>query len=302
MSDMLVVERAARSFGSAQAVRDVSLRVGSGATLGLLGPNGAGKTTMMRMILGIIAPSSGRITWKGAPIDARARKRLGYLPEERGLYGKLRVREQIAYFARLHGVAGPDVAPRVERWLAELDLIASAERHCAELSKGNQQKVQFACAAVHDPDLLILDEPFSGLDPMNAQTLLLAMRGLQRRGTTLILSSHQMWQLEDLCTEFCIIAGGRERAHGTLAELRAVRPYVTLRVGPASTALADALAQVPDAVALPEQTGFLNYRVPRTLALAPLVRTLVAAAPVTHVECIEASLQEIYLATIGAAA
>jgi ABC-2 type transport system ATP-binding protein len=298
----LVVDRVARSFGSVQAVRDVSFGVRGGATFGLLGPNGAGKTTTMRMILGIIAPSSGTISWRGAPIDARTRKRLGYLPEERGLYGKLSVRDQIAYFARLHGVAENEVARRVAGILDEIELAADAGRPCAELSKGNQQKVQFACAAVHDPELLILDEPFSGLDPVNAQILLRAMRALQQRGATLILSSHQMWQLEGLCTEYCIIAGGEGRAHGTLAELRALRPAFTLRAGPASEALRAAFARVPGAVALPSHDGYLDYRVPRTLPLEPLVRALVAAAPLTHFECIEPSLAEIYLEAIGAAA
>jgi ABC-2 type transport system ATP-binding protein len=299
---MLIVDRVARSFGSARAVKDVSLRVRDGATLGLLGPNGAGKTTTMRMILGIIAPASGSISWNGAPIDARVRKRFGYLPEERGLYGKLTVREQVEYFARLHGLAGSEVAPRAVRLLEELDLGASAERKCAELSKGNQQKVQFACAAVHEPDLLILDEPFSGLDPVNAGILLRAFAMLQRRGTSLILSSHQMWQLEDICTEFCIITAGEGRAHGTLAELRELWPAFTLRVGPASEALAAALADVAGAVALQAPEGFLDYRVPRALELAPLLHALVEIAPVTHFECIEPSLQEIYLDAIGAGA
>ena len=253
---MLSVARVWRSFGLVHAVCDVSFELPRGQTLGLLGPNGAGKTTTMRMVLGIYAPDRGTVSWDGSPIGDAMRKRLGYLPEERGLYGRLRVREQIVYFGRLHGLSRPDAGARARRWMAMLDIEEYADRPCSELSKGNQQKVQLACSAVHEPELLILDEPFSGLDPVNARMVLEAIDGLRRAGTTLVLSSHQMWQIETTCDRFCIIAGGEVRTSGTLAELRAAVPDRRLRVAPdtpASRALLDRFGR-PD----PDVAGELD--------------------------------------------
>ena len=299
----LVLSRVARSFGSVTAVRDVSLAVEPGTTFGLLGPNGAGKTTTMRMILGILVPDRGAVTWDGKPVDGRVRRRFGYLPEERGLYGKLKVREQIAYFGRLHGIASPDDERRADAWIERLGLGEYAARPCAELSKGNQQKVQVACAALHEPELLVLDEPFSGLDPVNAQVLLETLRSLQRGGTSLIMSSHQMWQLEDLCDAFCVIAGGTVRASGTLAQLRAGWPTRVVEVDPATDELRRVLEATPGARALPPpESGALAYEVPADADPAALLRRLVGAGDVTRFERVEPSLRDIYLRAIGEAA
>lgn len=299
----LVLSNVARSFGDVAAVRDVSFAVPSGATFGLLGPNGAGKTTTMRMILGILIPDRGSVRWEGKPIDGAVRRRFGYLPEERGLYGKLKVREQIAYFGRLHGVPRPVDVQRADRWIERLDLGAYANRRCGELSKGNQQKVQIACAALHEPELLVLDEPFSGLDPINAELLLQTLRELSATGTTLILSSHQLWQIEELCTSFCVIAGGVVRAAGTLPELRATWPTRVVAVEPANAALAAVLAQTPGARALSNaDRPALEYELPAQTDTAALLRALVAAGDVTRFERIEPSLRDIYLRATEAAA
>jgi ABC-2 type transport system ATP-binding protein len=293
---MLVLDRVQRSFGSVPAVRDISLAVARGSTFGLLGPNGAGKTTTMRMILGILLPDAGTVTWNGAPIDDAVRRRFGYLPEERGLYGKMTVRAQIVYFGRLHGLDENDAGRRADRWIDRLELGTYAQRPCSELSKGNQQKVQVACAALHDPEFIILDEPFSGLDPLNAEMLLSVLGDLQRRGATLVLSSHQMWQIEHLCDAFCIIAAGEVRAAGTLAELRATWPTRTIEVAPATPALAAVLAAEPGAVAREPANGSLSYDVPAETPLPPLLRRLVAAGDVHRFEPREPSLNDIYLA------
>lgn len=299
----LVLSNVARSFGDVAAVRDVSFAVPSGATFGLLGPNGAGKTTTMRMILGILIPDRGSVRWEGKPIDGAVRRRFGYLPEERGLYGKLKVREQIAYFGRLHGVPRPVDVQRADRWIERLDLGAYANRRCGELSKGNQQKVQIACAALHEPELLVLDEPFSGLDPINAELLLQTLRELSATGTTLILSSHQLWQIEELCTSFCVIAGGVVRAAGTLPELRATWPTRVVAVEPANAALAAVLAETPGARALSNaDRPALEYELPAQTDTAALLRALVAAGDVTRFERIEPSLRDIYLRATEAAA
>ncbi|HEY4440421.1 MAG TPA: ATP-binding cassette domain-containing protein [Candidatus Elarobacter sp.] len=291
----LVLSGVARSFGNVTAVRDVSFEVPAGTTFGLLGPNGAGKTTTMRMILGILPPDRGTVTWNGAPIDLHVRRRFGYLPEERGLYAKVKVRDHIAYFGRLHGVEPPDDKAGADQWIERLGLGEYANRRCGELSKGNQQKVQIACAALHHPELLILDEPFSGLDPVNAETLLDALRALREAGTTLILSSHQMWQIEDLCERFCIIAHGTVRASGTLTELRSGWPTRVVKVEPPSPALRAVIDAVPGARELPSPERLLVYEVPVSTDSASLLRALVAADAVTRFERVEPRLADIYV-------
>lgn len=297
---MLSVEHVRKSFGNVTAVRDVSFKIERGATFGLLGPNGAGKTTTMRMILGILTPDAGSMTWDGSRIDGKMRRRFGYLPEERGLYGKMKVLEQIAYFGRLHGLVEPQVSKRADYWIEHLRLGDYASRPAGELSKGNQQKVQVACSAVHEPELLVLDEPFSGLDPVNADMLLGTLKDLRSRGTTLVLSSHQMWQLEDLCTEFTIISNGENRASGTLARLRAEWPTRVLRVEPASDAVRGVLDRVPGARALGNENGAVDYEVGVATPLPEILRDLVAADAVTRFESIEPSLHDIYIRATGA--
>jgi len=299
---MLQLTDVSRSFGSVRAVQDITLTIPRGSTFGLLGPNGAGKTTTMRMILGILIPDAGSVTWDGRPIDGAVRRRFGYLPEERGLYGKMKVRDQIEYFGRLHGMRDPEVGTRTTAWMERLGVAQYANRPCAELSKGNQQKVQVACAAMHQPEFLILDEPFSGLDPVNAEILLGVLRDLQAGGSTLVLSSHQMWQIENLCTDFCIIANGAVRAKGTLEELRADWPSRVVEVEPAGAALAAVIAAEPGAHERPREPGKLAYDIPRDTDLPSLLRRLVAAGDITRFERLEPSLHEIYLRAIGDAA
>ncbi len=298
---MLEVVHVRKDFGSVRAVRDVSLTVPEGSTFGLLGPNGAGKTTTMRMILGILKPDGGAIAWKGTRVGRDSRRGFGYLPEERGLYGKMKVRDQIRYFARLHGLRDPNIAPRVASWIERLALQPFADRPCAELSKGNQQKVQVACAAVHQPQLLVLDEPFSGLDPVNAEVLLAVLRDMQQEGTALILSSHQMWQLEDLCGSFAIISDGENRVAGTLAELRSAWPTRVVRVTPASPESASVLDAVPGSQRYASANGATEYAVPASTDFSALLRKLVNGGPVSGFESVEPSLHEIYLHAIGAA-
>ena len=291
---MLVLEKVTRSFGRVRAVRGISFTVNTGSVFGLLGPNGAGKTTTMRMILGIYPPDGGTITWKGQPVDTTMRRRFGYLPEERGLYGRMRVRDQIAYFGRLHGMRSADAQKGAVEWIERLDIGEYADRACGELSKGNQQKVQVACAALHEPELLILDEPFSGLDPHNAEALLTAMQTLRRRGTTLVLSSHQMWQIERICSEFCVIAGGEVRARGTLGELRKAFPTRTVRVAPDTPEIRAVFRQAGAAEQSSEQDE-IAYAVAADADFGALLRDVVAAGPVTSFERAEPSLSDIYV-------
>jgi ABC-2 type transport system ATP-binding protein len=300
---MLALDHVSRSFGKVAAVRDVSFTVASGAVFGLLGPNGAGKTTTMRMILGIYPQDAGTITWHGEKIDAKLRLRFGYLPEERGLYGRVAVRDQIIYFARLHGLHLGEAERRADEWLKVLNIEEYAKRPSGELSKGNQQKVQMACAAAHGPELLILDEPFSGLDPVNAEAMVEAIGTLAARGTTLILSSHQMWQIEQVCSEFCIIAAGQVRTRGSLAELRDAFPTRTVRVAPDTPEIRavfdGAGVPVPPSLEGPRD-GEAAFSVPADADFGRLLRAAAAAGPLTTFDRVEPSLNDIYLRAIGA--
>jgi ABC-2 type transport system ATP-binding protein len=298
---MLVVDRVRRSFGSVEAVRDVSFEVEPGSIFALLGPNGAGKTTTMRMILGIYAPDGGAIRWNGQPLDLRVRRTFGYLPEERGLYGKMKVREHIAYFGRLHGVARDVALQRALQWMDVLGISGYAERACNELSKGNQQKVQMACAVVHAPTLLVLDEPFSGLDPMNAHTMLCCIQTLAAQGTTLILSSHQMFQIEEACSTFCIIGGGVVRASGTLGVLRQAFPTRVVRVSPDSAGVRAVFARYGAAEPIAAHDG-IEYELPASTDFGALLRDAVAAGPVESFERREPSLGQIYARALGVSA
>ncbi|MGI8547702.1 MAG: ABC transporter ATP-binding protein [Gemmatimonadaceae bacterium] len=207
------------------AVRELSLAVPAGTVYGLLGPNGAGKTTTIRMILNIIAPDTGSIQVLDMPANSPGLSdRIGYLPEERGLYRKMRVREVLLFLAQLKGVEAADANTRIDRWLDRLGL-RSAERdwgsaRVEELSRGMQQKVQFIGALVHDPDLVILDEPFSGLDPVNAQALKDSVMQLRRDGKTVIFSTHIIENAESMCDSVCIIAHGEKLLDGSVADVK----------------------------------------------------------------------------------
>ncbi len=299
---MLTVDHVRKEFGKVRAVGDVSFEIPTGITFGLLGPNGAGKTTTMRMILGILTPDRGSVTWNGRSVDGTMRRRFGYLPEERGLYGKMKVREQISFFGRLHGMVEPEISTQTGAWIERLGIGEYADRPCSELSKGNQQKVQVACAAVHRPEFLILDEPFSGLDPVNADMLLAIFNDLKAAGTTLVLSSHQMWQLEALCERFCIITQGENRASGTLADLRAAWATRVLRVAPGSPAVRAVLDKVPGASFVTTDRDSVDYSVPVSTDYSGVLKALVDTDAIVRFDAIEPSLHDIYIKTIGEAA
>jgi ABC-2 type transport system ATP-binding protein len=218
---VLSVERLKKSFGDVTALDDCSLQVKGGQMLGLLGPNGAGKTTLMRGVFGLIRPDAGEITWNGAPIDQPVRRRFGYMPEERGLYPKLEVRWQLVYLGRLHGMSELDAGTAADRWLEEFELSDRATSRVNELSHGNQQRVQLIAALIHDPELVILDEPFAGLDPIASEFMAGVLAELASRGTAILFSSHQLDVVEDLCRGVVIMHHGRVVLEGAVDELRA---------------------------------------------------------------------------------
>ena len=227
----LLLDTISKSFGGFQAVEDLSFSVDQGEIFGFLGPNGAGKTTTLRMILDIIPPTSGRILVLGSDNALPVRHRIGYLPEERGLYRKMRAFETIAYFASLRGVPGREARQRAFALLEEFGLDEFARNKNESLSKGMAQKVQLLATIAHDPELLILDEPFSGLDPINQATLEDLIRRLQSEGRTIIFSTHVMEHAERLCDRFLILAKSKKRFEGTLAQARdAFPPQVIIRL------------------------------------------------------------------------
>src|SRR5207302_5552629 len=197
-----------------------SFRASPGAVFGLLGPNGAGKTTTIRMILDIIEPDAGVVRWQGRRVDAAIRHTFGYLPEERGLYPKMKVRDQLLFLAQLHGVDAETAKRRIDALAASLNLTEHMAQAPLELSKGNQQKVQFIAAVAHEPPLLVLDEPFSGFDPVNVEVVKHSIRQLVARGTAVLLSSHRMEQVEELCQDVCIIDRSRAVLAGDLRDIK----------------------------------------------------------------------------------
>ena len=205
----LAVHEVVKRFDGITAVDGVSFDVAAGTVFGLLGPNGAGKTTIIRILLGILGADSGTCTYQGAPIDGQARRRFGYLPEERGLYQKTRLKETLVYLARLRGLSPADANSQVDSHLERFDLQEYGQKPIQALSKGNQQKVQFIAAVAHRPSLVVLDEPFAGLDPVNQLALKELLRELLAEGTTILLSTHRMEQVEQLCQAICLINRGR---------------------------------------------------------------------------------------------
>ena len=218
--DAIVLENVTKAYDSVIAVNSVSLKVRAGAILGLLGPNGAGKTTTIRMIMHILVPDSGSIQVLGDPVTDSTRDKIGYLPEERGLYPRMKVLEIIVFLAALHGLTQAEAARRTKEWLDRLGLSEWSDKKLVDLSKGMQQKVQFITSVIHRPPLMILDEPFSGLDPVNAATIQEIMLDMRKQGSTIVLSTHRMEQVERLCDAICLIDKGRNVLDG---ELRAIK-------------------------------------------------------------------------------
>lgn len=217
---MLKIEKVTKQFGKHTAVNDLSLEITANSLFGFLGGNGAGKTTSFRMILGLMDPTAGRITWNGKPITYDMSSKIGYLPEERGLYPKLSVEEQLVYLAKLRGMTKANALDEITYWLDRFKVPQNRKKKIEELSKGNQQKIQFMSAVLHKPELLILDEPFSGLDPVNVEMLQEAVIDLQKKGTTIVFSSHQMAQVEQLCRELCILVQGEAVVKGNLSDIK----------------------------------------------------------------------------------
>jgi len=218
--DALKIETVTKAFEGHLAVDSLDLTVPRGSIFGLLGPNGAGKTTSIRMVMNILIPDQGRIEVLGEAMNEQLKERIGYLPEERGLYPKMKVNEVLHYLAALKGVAARTARERTDRWLERVGLADWKDKKVEELSKGMQQKVQFVSTMIHDPELLILDEPFSGLDPVNVDQLKEIILELHEKGKTIVFSTHIMEQVEKLCEFICLINKGKKVLDGRLSEIK----------------------------------------------------------------------------------
>ena len=310
MSDAAVrIDKVIKRFASTVAVQDLSLTVPRGSVYGLLGPNGAGKTTTIRMILDIIVPDSGSITVLGRPhLEAGVSDRIGYLPEERGLYKKMQVRRVLRFLAELKGVDRKTADRRIDEWLHRLALTTPdkdwGNAKVDELSRGMQQKVQFIGTLLHEPDLVILDEPFSGLDPINAQALKDTVVELKKTGKTVIFSTHLMDNAERLCDSVCIIAHGRKVLDGEVAAVKQAQGMrnVALAIDGGGKTDIRAVLQDRSLVArADDQNRFFEIELAAGANPQELLRRVVATgANVRRFELISPSLHQIFLERVGA--
>jgi ABC-2 type transport system ATP-binding protein len=296
----LRVSEVVKRYGSFTAVDKISLDVKAGRVFGFLGPNGAGKTTTIRMIVGITAPDEGYIELFGERMSAALQDRIGYLPEERGLYKKMKVQEQLRYFAALKSVGQKKADERIDYWLNRMELTDWKTKKAADLSKGMSQKIQFIATVLHDPELVILDEPFSGLDPINVETLLSAIAELKASGKTIIFSTHLMETAERLCDDIILINKSKKVISGTLREVKSSfgKNLVALRcVG--GDAVLDDKAMV---TSITRHADELELELADGAIAQELLQRLVAAgAVITKFEQIEPSLNDIFIEKVRGA-
>ena len=288
------LSRVTKTFGAVVAVDDLSLSVPEGAVFGFIGPNGSGKTTTIRMIVNINYPDSGELMVFGEPMVPARTGLIGYLPEERGLYRKMKVRQLLQFFGELR--CGHKVSAEVDEWLARLDLSRCADRRVETLSKGMSQRVQFIAAVVPAPRLLILDEPFTGLDPVSADALRDAILYLRQRGATVILSTHDMSVAETLCDNIFMIFGGRKVLDGSLESIQAQYGNDTVRV---SVSDPGALANLPGAELIRDLGQAQELRIDRSCDPQRLLRTLVERTGVNSFSVAKPSLHDIFVRIAG---
>jgi ABC-2 type transport system ATP-binding protein len=292
----LVLDGVAKSFSGHQAVLDLSLQVPRGSILGLLGPNGAGKTTTLRMVMNVFAPDRGTIEILGRPADHAARDRIGYMPEERGLYPRMTLEEQLVFMAAIKGVAQREARRRLAPWLERLGLAEWRKRKTNELSKGMQQKAQFIATVLHEPEILIMDEPMSGLDPVGMDVMREVMLDLHRRGTTIVLSSHQMDAVERLCDRVALINRGQKLLDGAVSELKARHGRNTLAL--AYDGDGSFLSGLPGVAKLTDFGQYVEVRLSDGCDPQPLLREMAARLRVRRFEIVEPSLHDIFVETV----
>ena len=297
MNDKAIVLKGIRkAFAGHVAVKDLSLEVPQGSVFGLLGPNGAGKTTTLRMVMNILGPDSGTIEILGKPADQAARDRIGYMPEERGLYPRMVLEEQLVFMAAIKGMGRKDAEKRLGPWLERFGLADWRKKKTNELSKGMQQKAQFIATVLHEPDVLFMDEPMSGLDPVGMDVMREAMLDLRRKGATIVLSSHQMEAVEKLCDRVALINRGEKVLDGTVSEVKA-------RHGKNTVVLAydgdgSFLASRPGVAKVTDFGQYVEVRLQEGTDPQPLLREAVERLRLRRFEIVEPSLHDIFVETV----
>jgi len=289
----IALEGVTKAFAGYVAVSDLSLSIPRGSVYGLLGPNGAGKTTTLRMVMNILAPDAGTVRLLGRRADQAARDRVGYMPEERGLYPRMTVEDQLLFFAAIKGVSRAEAARRLGPWLERLGLAAWRRRKVNELSKGMQQKVQLVATVLHEPEVLILDEPLAGLDPVGSDLVRDVLLDLRRQGRTLVLSSHEMETVERLCDAITLINGGRKVLEGTVSEVKS-------RHGKNTVVLAYEgdgafLAGLPGVAKLNDFGRYVELRMREGYDPQEILREAAARLRVSRFEIVEPSLRDIFV-------
>ena len=288
---MLDIRGISKRFGTHLALDGVTFTVGPGEVFGFVGSNGAGKTTTMRIVLGVLEADAGEVRWQDRPLDADLRRRIGYMPEERGLYPKMKVGEQLRYLARLHGMSRADAAAAVTRWTERLGIDARVGDEVQKLSLGNQQRVQLCAALAHDPEVLVLDEPFSGLDPTAVEVMSAVLREKAATGVPVIFSSHQLELVERLCDRIGIIAAGRMVAVGTVEELRSRDTGVVIDVDGPPGGWA---AGLPGVEVVAGEGTRTRLRLAGGVDDQDVLRAAVAAGPVHEFRRVRPPLTELY--------
>ncbi|MCB1568236.1 MAG: ATP-binding cassette domain-containing protein [Xanthomonadales bacterium] len=290
-----------KSFGQKRAVDGLSLRIPRGALYGVIGPNGAGKSTTLRMILSILFPDSGTIRVLGRDSALEAKDRIGYLPEERGVYRKMKVAEFLRYMGVLKGVERAEARRRVDQWLERVGLADVGKKKCEELSRGMQQKVQFITAVLHEPELLILDEPFSGLDPVATRLLRELIAEQHQRGTTILFSTHVMAQAEELCEHIVMIHNGHKVLDDPLSAIRARHAPRALRLEPIDAGLdvAAALRELPGQAGIEHDAGSWLIRFAGGADAGALAQAVAARVAPARLELVRPKLEDIFIEIVG---
>ncbi len=296
----LIVDSVSKRFGEIHALEGISLEIKPGEVFGLLGANGAGKTTAMRIVLDILRPDSGTISWKGKLNTELPRETWGYLPEERGLYAKMNVLDQLVFFGKLHGLRGKAAERETRDWLERFRIPEYADRRAEQLSKGNQQKIQFIAAILHDPQVLLMDEPFTGLDPINAALLKEAFLELKDRGKTIIFSTHQMETVEEMCESIAILDRGRVVVCGPVREVRRSSGRQVVRLAVEGDPEIAWLGTLDGIVVERRGQDYTEVEVAPGHDPAVVLQTaLVRGCKVRHFEIADPSLEEIFIEHVG---
>ena len=297
-SPIVQLDNIRKVYDTKVAVEGLSLTIEPGTMFGLLGPNGSGKTTSIRMMIGMTIPDSGSVSLFGKPFERKALHRVGYLPEERGLYKKMKVIDQLVFLGQLHGLDETTARTRAVKWAERMEISDAIEKKTEELSKGMQQKIQFIAALLHEPELIIMDEPFSGLDPVNAELLMDTLISLRKDGKAILFSTHRMDQVEKLCDSIALISRGKLVLAGSMREVKSAYPRNRIQMNFTGS---DAFLQHAGIAEAKNYSGIAEVRLSDAGAAQAILAAAVAGgASVTRFEVMEPTLEEIFIERVRA--